>query len=75
MRWFTKLRVKTKLIIIISMVAVFAGIGGSIGTGASATEVVCIIAINVLCAILLALFLSNVVNKPLKEINFLVKEY
>ena len=74
MRWFTKLRVKTKLIIIISMVAVFAGIGGSIGTGASATEVVCIIAINVLCAILLALFLSNVVNKPLKEINFLVKE-
>ncbi len=74
MNSFIGIKVKTKLIIIIGVVAVIAGIVVSIVARLSMGEVIFILSINIICSILLGLFISTIINKPLKKIYFSIKE-
>jgi methyl-accepting chemotaxis protein len=74
MKLLAELNIKTKLVIIISFVAIFAGILNSLLMNATTGQVFYAILINIVCSILLSLFISKIVSQPLKEISVKVKE-
>ena len=74
MNLFPGIKVKTKLLLIINLAAVLAGVVVSIYAGFSAVEVIFILLINIICSILLGLYLSSIINKPLNKILFGIKE-
>ncbi|MFZ0456578.1 MAG: methyl-accepting chemotaxis protein [Ignavibacteriaceae bacterium] len=68
------LNIKIKLIIITCIIAVFAGIIGAFWVNATLWQMFYIVLINIMFSTLLALFLSYIVSKPLKDITLNVKE-
>ena len=74
MKLLAGLNIKKKLIIIMSIVAIVAGIIGAIWAGASIWQMFYVVLINTAFSTLLAFFISNSVSRPLKEIDIKVKE-
>ena len=74
MKLLTELNMKMKLIIIIGTIAFFAGIIGALWMNATILQMFSVILVNIIFSTFLALFISYVVSRPLKEITLKVKE-
>ncbi len=74
MKLLAKLNIKMKLIVITGTIAVFAGIIGSVWVNATIWQMFYFLLINTIFSTLLALFISNIVSRPLKDITAKVNE-
>ncbi len=74
MKLLAKLNIKMKLIVITGTIAVFAGIIGSVWVNATLWQMLYVLLINTIFSTLLALFISNIVSRPLKDITAKVNE-
>ena len=74
MKLFAKFNLRMKLIIIMGIAAILTGMIVGIWINVTLFQIFFVVLINVIATVFLALFISNIVSRPLKEISIKVKD-